>query len=156
MSSKELARDLAVLKALSERVKAARDTTASVALSEMDVTDRTAAKLPDGTVIGTVSVAAGRVTSKVVDLPALLEHVKATAPSEVVTVEEIRPAYLAKVLAEVKETGEIIPGVDLVEGDPYTVVRLASGAADAVTRAWADGSLPLPAVMRPSLPEAQS
>lgn len=153
MSSKDLALDLVVLRVLADMVKDAKTATAAGALSQMDPGDRTGAKLPDGTVVGAVAVNNGKVTAKIVDEVAFLKHVKATAPSEVVTVETVRPAYLAKLLDHVKTTGELLPGTDLAEGDPYTSVRPLKGAVEAITRAWADGSLPLPAVMRPALPE---
>lgn len=150
-NAKELARDVLVLKALAERVTAADKATRRSVLDDGDPGDRTAAKLPDGTVIGTVAIARGRLAAKVTDAAALLAHVKETAPTEVQTVEQIRPAFLTKLLAAARDHGEVIPGIELAEGDPYVTTSVQKGAVEAIERAWADGSLPLPAAVLPEL-----
>jgi hypothetical protein len=147
---------LAVMKLLSEQVRAARDrATQGVLTNSPHIGERTAAVLPDGTEVGMVSICRGRLTPKVTDMAELLEWVKKKHPTEVVTVEQVRPAFLTKILARVKDNGEAIPGTDLSRGDPYTSTALTEEGAKAVAAAWADGSLPLHLVVQPELEAGQ-
>jgi hypothetical protein len=90
----------------------------------------------DGNNLGAVSVTSGRVSAKVFDEQAFTAWVAERHPHQLV--EVVREAFAKKVLAEAVSagdpvdptTGEQIPGVELVAGDPYLMVRPAAGAVD--------------------------
>ena len=84
--------------------------------------------------LGTVTYARGSKTVRVVDEQRLLEFVCKHAPDEVDLVPAhiiVRPAYLAKILAEVKARGALVDPdgvihdgiVEVLEGEPYPIVK---------------------------------
>jgi hypothetical protein len=158
VTARDTARDLAVLKVLGERLKGAKAALDRQARELMEPSDRSAVKL-DGELVGTVTLAEGRSTAKVTDPRELLAWVKEHYPTEVVTVEQIRPAFLAKLLDVAKdagfgvvpETGDVVPGIDVGAGDPYPMVRLTADADAVVEVAWRAGRLPLPGGFLPAL-----
>lgn len=159
MSVRDIARDLAVLKVLSERIKAAKADLERQARDLMEPSDRAAVKL-DGETVGTVTLTAGRTAAKVTDPAELLAWVREQYPTEVVTVEQIRPAFLTKLLdtsrgtgiaGVVEETGEVAPGIEVAQGQPYPMIRLTADADAVVSAAWKAGRLPLPASFLPAI-----
>lgn len=153
MSARDIARDLAVLKVLSERLREAKALLDNQARELMEPSDRSAVKL-DGELVGTVTLVTGRSTTRVTDAEALTEWVRRNHPTEVQTVETVRPAFLSMLLAGTGAdpgTGEIIPGIGVSEGAPYPMVRLTADADAVVAVAWQAGRLPLPASFLPAV-----
>lgn len=107
-----------------------------------------------GTDLGTVSLAAGRVTAKVVDEAAFLRWVKHNHPTEVV--ETVRDSFRKKLFdgavakaepddpTAVGPDGEVIPGVELVHNQPYPTCRPTDEAKQRMGALLAD-VLALPA-----------
>lgn len=101
----------------------------AVKLSEATGATTFTVKDDDGTKLGTVSVSDGKKTAKVSDESALLAWVKANRPDQLRYVVE--PAYidaLKKLAVEHgsavdKDTGEVIPGIEVTEGDPFASAR---------------------------------
>jgi len=145
-----LARDLLVLRALADRVAAALAAAKTDALAAMEVGERLVVKVGD-VPVGTVTVAHGRVAARITDPRVLLAWVKAEHPTEVVPREEIRSSFVAALLKRAKECGEVIPGVEVSQGDPYLLAPVDDVAAQVIAGAWADGSLSLPASVLPQI-----
>lgn len=158
MSARDITRDLAVIKVLSERLRDAKALLEAQARDSMEPSDRNAVKL-DGELVGTVTLVNGRTTARVTNEPALLAWVRATYPTEVYTVEAVRPSFVAKLLDAARSagspaeviSGEVVPGIDVTQGDPYPMVRLTADADAVVSVAWQAGRLPLPATFLPAL-----
>lgn len=150
--------DLLVLKELASRVAAADKQLRAQAGAEWEPGDRLTVKIGDQK-IGTVTMADGRVTARITDTKALLAWVKANYPSEVHTVEEIRPAFVTKLLADAKDDGEPVdrktgapvPGIEVGTGDPYITTSAEKAAAAVIAAAWRSGELTLPASVLPAL-----
>lgn len=105
----------------------------------------------DGHKLASVSVTkSGRVT---VDEAVLLNWVRASYPTEVETVERVRPAFLSLIKADSDAAGEPclrgeldIPGVNV--GEPYPLVRKTPGADELVEKLWASGAFSLDGEMK--------
>jgi hypothetical protein len=88
----------------------------------------------DGTDLGTVSTSAGRKAAKVTDVRAFTDWVAQRYPTELVQV--VAEAFVRKLLdaalaAEAPvdvRTGEVIPGVEVVTGEPFLTVRPTTDA----------------------------
>jgi phage host-nuclease inhibitor protein Gam len=145
-----LARDLLVLRALADRVAAALTAAKTDTLAAMEVGERLVVKVGD-TPVGTVTVAHGRPSARITDPRALLAWVKANHPTEVVPREEVRAAFVTALLGRAKSSGEVIPGIDVSQGDPYLLAPVDDVAAAVIGAAWADGSLSLPASVLPQI-----
>lgn len=100
--------------------------------------------------VGTVGLAKAAESWRVTDTAALLEWVKANRPTEVVSVEQVRPAYVTALLAQVKADGGIaddngelveVPGVECRTGEPTLQVKPNHDAARLVETAWNAGTL---------------
>jgi len=149
VSARELALKLAVHKVLADQLKGVRDELDEQARREMEPGDRVIAKLPSGERVGSVTLAQGRVTARVVDERAFTAWVAERFPAEVVQV--VRESFTKTVLDAVKRyggwvdkaTGELVqvPGVAVAEDDPYPSVRLTKDAQQLVARAWQSGEL---------------
>ena len=135
--------ELATVKALGQQVTKAEGELKLRAKEEMAVGDRKTAYLPDGRKVGSVSYVTGSRRAAVTDPAAFLAWVKETHPTEVETVETVREAFRKVVLANPvnPDTGEIPPGVDLVEGEPYVRADVKPEQAEAIAMAWAAGEL---------------
>lgn len=146
MSAHDSALKLALLKLLSTQVKATRETLAGEVVAEWKAKDRNAAVLPGGTTIGTVTLASGSTKAGVSDEDEFMAWVLETHPEEIeqVKVTRVKPGFAERILAHARragepidpETGEIVPGVTVKDGDPYPLVRLESDAAQLVSAAW--------------------
>ncbi|TDD77708.1 hypothetical protein [Actinomadura rubrisoli] len=149
--SHDLAARFAVLKTLATRVSDAKKAADCEIRDGWAPGDRNTAKLPDGTAIGSVTLAKGRATSRLVDEPAYLTWVEKTHPEriETITLTRVDPAFTERLLSAARqlgvavdgETGEEVPGIRVEQGDPYPTTRLNAGAAEAIGRAWQDGRL---------------
>jgi hypothetical protein len=114
--------------------------------------DRLTAIIPGGKDIGTVTLANGATRAAVTDTDAYEAWVRATHPEQIETVPEttrINPEFTARLTSAAKklgvavdaETGEEVPGITIVTGDPYPMVKLAEDAREAVAKAWQAGEL---------------
>lgn len=101
----------------------------------------------DATDYGTVVLAAGKRTAKVTDPAAFAAWVAARYPDEVVPA--VRPAFQERLLAGATKagdpvdvgTGELIPGVELSQGEPYLTTRPTAEAKDRMRAALATNGL---------------
>src|SRR5690348_16486127 len=107
MSARQRAVELAALKAVKDRLTALdAETKAALMDGDLDPGDRKAARLPDGTEVGTVSVSVGRAAKlKVVDERAFLAWVKVNRPSAIV--EAVRSSDQEDLLAKAEKSGEL-------------------------------------------------
>lgn len=113
--------------------------------------DRNTATLPGKVLLGAVTFAKGKTTSQLVDEPAFTAWVEKVHPEqmETVTITRVRPGYRERLMSAARrlgeavdgETGEAVPGITVVQGEPYPMVKLAPDARDAVVRAWRAGEL---------------
>lgn len=160
-----LALRLLALRVLKDEVAAADAALRAEVAAAMLVGDRVTATLdtydvPGGDgqpeVVGHVQLtkgAAGKRDAVVTDEAALLRWVQAQRPTEVVTTERVRPAFLRVLLDSVRQNGcyvdsagvmHSLPGVEVVEGrqgNPTLTVKPVAGGADAIKQAWRDGRL---------------
>lgn len=148
MSARQRALELACLKAVKDRLTALdTETKAALMDGDLDPGDRKSAVLPDGTDVGTVSVAKGRAAKlKVVDERAFLAWVKKNRPTAIV--EAVRSSDQDDLLAKAEESGELPDGVDLGDpGAPYVSVRQSKEQAEALVAAWRAGTVALPGLV---------
>lgn len=158
MSLSELAQTEAVLAALHKATgDQLKDVRADVqkALEETGAS-RVDATLPDGTKVATVSRSTPTAKATVTDEDKLLAWVREHAPGEIVSrvVTEIRPAYLASLLAQMtaagaaevadQATGELhgVPGVEMLTPRSTThSTRHTKHGPEQIATAWRDGQL---------------
>lgn len=96
--------------------------------------------------MGSVSLTAGRLSYKVVNMDALLDWCAEHAEHLLeLTISQDNLKVLLR--NPVNSDGEMLPGVELVEGDPYVTVRLSDGAATAFADAVAAGEISFDGVM---------
>jgi hypothetical protein len=120
--SRVIAGRAVVARWLSEEVRTLVTGVRNVLEPQMEPGERVTAQLPDGTVIGAVTIGKAAESASVTDQRALLAWVKEHAPTEIV--ESVNPAYVdalkkrckATGLAYDDVTGGIIPGIELVTG----------------------------------------
>ncbi|MBA9003698.1 hypothetical protein [Thermomonospora cellulosilytica] len=151
MSMHEDAARLAVLRELAARIRTARDAAAEGIRDGWEPGDRATAKLPDGTPVGSVTLAKGRAKADVTDEAAFLEWVARTHPEELetVTVTRVDPEFRERLISAARQlgaavdpaTGEEVPGVTVTVGEPYPQVRLDPAAGEAIAKAWRSGGL---------------
>lgn len=107
------------------------------------------AAVVDGQVIGHVTLTKGRKSARVADPQALLAYVKAQHPTEVETIEQVRPAYVRALLddavrkgAQVDSDGVVIDGlIEVVEGQPYPTRKLTVDADAVIAGLLSRGAL---------------
>lgn len=107
------------------------------------------AAVVDGTVLGHVTMAKGRKTARVVNEAAVLAYVKAHHPTEVEVSEQVRPAFLKTLLddavkkgAFLDSDGVVIDGlIEVIEGSPYPMSKLAEDADLAIAGLLGRGGL---------------
>lgn len=139
-----------VLKVMTERLKQAKANADAEIRESALPGDRTNAVLPDGTVAGSVGQAKGRTSARVTDREKFATWVEQTYPGEVetVTTTAVRPAFEKAVLDMCKRSGHPVdangyevPGVEVGQGDPYTMTKVADGAEGAIATAYQAGEL---------------
>lgn len=137
----ESATRVAILSALRSRVAEAYEIARNDTAEVMDAGDRKSARLGSGE-LGKVVKTNGSTRAKITDEQAFTKWVAQHHPDEVI--QAVRQSYLNKVLADAKHygqgvdtaTGELIPGVDVVQGNPYVTVKLTDDAADLISANW--------------------
>lgn len=155
MKPREAALLLAVAQVLGKHLQEAKTVLSSAA--ELATGDRLTASLPGegGRKVATVTRANGRTTATVDDERGLLAWCKEHYPTEVHTVEQVRPAFVEKLKsasADVGEgvdpaTGNPLPFIKVSTGDPYTTVKLEKDAVDLIRQAWTSGAIDLRPVL---------
>lgn len=138
---------LVAAKVLTDRLQAYTADLKEQMAAMLDEGDRKTAALGNGTKCGTVTYTKGRVTARVVDDAALLAWVQANHPDEVVS--QVRPSFLTALLDDAKkagaavsrETGELVPGVEVWMGTPYLSVKPDPAAVPALADAIRAGQL---------------
>lgn len=167
MERHDLAARFALLKTLGSKLAEAKKAADCEIRDTWTPGDRLTAKLPDGTSLGSVTLAKGRATARLVDEPAYTAWVETTHPEhiETVTITRVDPAYTERLMSAARqlgeaidgETGTIVPGIRVEQGDPYPTTRLSAGAVEAIARAWQNRELidALGAVLMPAPPAAE-
>lgn len=138
------AAQVAVLKTLADKVAEVDKPARAELLADMREigAEKVNAKLPDGTVVASVSIAGGQGPKAfIADEQAFLNWVKKNRPTEVE--ERVSDAFKKRFLDELAKTGETVPGIDLADSRPYISTRFAPGGKDAITEAWTSGDLQL-------------
>jgi hypothetical protein len=152
MTPQDLALRFALLKVLVTELADAKKAADCEIRDTWRPADRLTATLPNRTDVGTVTLAKGRTTAAVTDPAAYEAWVRENHPEWIETVpatERINPDATARLTSAAKkngvavdaETGEVVPGIEVVAGDAYPMVKLNEDARDAVAAAWRDGSL---------------
>lgn len=114
----------AALHWFAEEVKKQVGATRAVLTPRVAPGERIGAYLPDGTVIGSVTIGLPATSVVVTDERALLAWVKANKPTEIV--QSVNSAFIEFLKTQVRKhgyafdvtSGEIIPGIELREGSP--------------------------------------
>ncbi len=100
--------------------------------------------------VGYALLTEGSQSWRVSDPAALLAWAKQATPGEVVAREEVRPAFVAALLAACKAdggwhdgNGELVdvPGIECKTGDPVLQVKPNADAHRLITEAWQAGAL---------------
>lgn len=140
----------AVVYQIIEQAAKARKDEARAQLSQLEPGDTLAAKW-DGQLLGKATMTAGRTKLVVTDEAKLLEWLQRNHPTEIVI--SPNPAYLKAletlardVGAVIDNQGEIVPGVELVHGDPYVSVRKEKDAPFVVAQLLSAGRIALDGV----------
>ena len=153
MSTKhDLALRLAVLKILVTELATAKKAADTEIRDTWRRGDRLTAALPNGKLVGTVTLAKGRATANITDPDAYEKWTHTVHPEQIETVPEttrINPDFTDRLKAAARklgvpvdaETGEIVPGITVEDGDPYPLVKLLDDAAGMVAGAWRSGDL---------------
>lgn len=114
--AREHAVRLAVIKAVSDRVKGVDTEARREAKSAILPGDRITASLPDGTVIGSVTRSKETKGSewRVTDAKAFKEWVRKHRPTAIVMTEVVRSSDEASILKSIEDTGLVPDGVEAV------------------------------------------
>lgn len=109
-----------------------------------------------GQPVAKASMVQGRTKLVVTDEHWFAEWVKNNHPTEFI--EMVNPAYL-KALEKtavdgvvIDSQGELVPGVEIREGDPYVSVRKADGAEDVIAELFRTGAVQLDGITAAALP----
>jgi hypothetical protein len=152
MTPQDLALKFALLKVLVSELADAKKVADCEVRDTWRPSDRLTATLPNNRDIGTVTLANGATRAAVTDTEAYETWVRATHPEAIETVPEttrINPEFTARITSAAKklgvavdaETGEEVPGVVVLTGESYPMVKLAEDAREAVAKAWRAGEL---------------
>lgn len=151
----ERARRLAVLAVISDWVKKEDQRLRGEMAAELVPGDRQSALLDPAnkdTLLGFVTLVKGRQSWRVTDESALLDWVKRNAPTEVVTVQSVRPSFVTALINECKTHGGWISpegelmhpdGLETSIGTPYIQVKATAEADGLVADALRGGRLQL-------------
>jgi hypothetical protein len=147
----DLAAQMAVLKVLLQQLSDAKKAADCEIRDGWTPGDRNSAKLSDGTVVASVTLANGRTNANVTDQPTYMGWVRKTHPDQIEEVKtvRVRPEFTDRLLSAAKklgvavdaETGEQVPGITVSSGDPHPMVKLADDAPALVAAAWQKGQL---------------
>ena len=114
---------------------------------ELVAGERKAAQL-NGTTIAYTNKVKGRKAVRVHDEMMLMAYVHSIAPTEIETVEQIRPAYRTKLLDEIQKAGKLKDAdgiiwdcVEVVEGEPYLTTKLEPDAGIVIAALLAAGRI---------------
>lgn len=138
-----------------------RQNEAKAELADLEPGDTVAAKL-GGQIVGKATKTKGRSRLSVHDEAAFLAWVKSTHPTEVV--ESVNPAFVKSLEARAKELGlgpvidnqgEVVPGVEIVQGDPYVTVRKEKDASVLVAGLLANGRVTLDGIRELAAPKPE-
>lgn len=107
---------------LGDEVRALTAATREVVEPQLQPGERVRAELPDGTVIGAVTIGKPAESAVVTDERALLAWVRKNRPTELI--EQVNPAYLDQLKRQAKANGdfpvtadgEVIPGIEVRTG----------------------------------------
>lgn len=137
----------AVLWQIVEQAAKARKDEAKAELAQLEPGDTVAGKW-DGQLLGKATKTVGRTKLVVSDERALLTWLQYHQPDEIVM--SINPAYLKALEDKARSVGhpidgdgELIPGLELVQGDPYVSVRKQPDAPFVVAQLLKSGCLAL-------------
>lgn len=141
-----------------QRAKALKDE-AKADLKQLEVGDTVAGKW-HGQVVAKATMSKGRAKLVVTDEQALLDWVTDLHPTEVLC--QVNPAFLKQLETRAKElghpvdsNGELVPGVELVEGEPSVSVRRADGAEMVIAELFRTGKVGLDGIQPAPLPALQ-
>lgn len=133
MNVQNAARIVTAVKVLSDAAKAEGAAAREELLAHMRSTGTERVRVSDehGENLGAVSLASGRLTPRITDESAFVAWVAQRHPGEVEEVLVVSPGWRERLLAAMArlgdpvdpETGEVVPGVELVRGEPYLTVR---------------------------------
>jgi hypothetical protein len=138
-----------------------RQDEAKAELASLEPGDTVAAKV-GGQIVGKATQTKGRSKLAVHDEAAFLEWVKAAHPTEVV--EAVNPAFVKSLEARAKELGlgpvidnqgEVVPGVEIVSGDPYVTVRKEKDAPLLVAQLLSSGRVHLDGIRELEAPKPE-
>lgn len=132
---------LAVLRVLGGRLAIAKDLLNDNVNDSWEVGDRAVAVLPSGKRVAQVTLTKGKVGAAVGNERDFLDWVREFHPSEIQTIEQVNPAFKARILKAAAQTGEDYPGVDLRMGRPSPMVKLDADADALIEEAWQSGEL---------------
>lgn len=148
MTAHDDAARLALLKVIADRLKETKAVADGQVTAGWRPKDRATAVLPGGSEIGAVTLVSGRKTARMVDETAFTAWVERTHPGEMetVTITRPNPNFVHRLMSAAQQighpvdaaTGEEVPGIQVVQGDPYPMVKLAPDAAEVVAAAWED------------------
>lgn len=141
---------VAVLRVLTDKVKAATDTSRKQAVDAMNTGDRLNPTAGD-TRLAAVTKTQGRTTATVTDPDAFAAWCAEHYPTEVEHKPVVRPAWAKAVLDASKAAGQPcapdgtldVPGVSVSTGEPGLTVRLTPEADAAVEALWRSGAISL-------------
>lgn len=121
MNARQHAVRLVILKAVKSWVDAVMlDAKEEALLDDFVAGDRVTAALPDGTVLGKVTLANGRSSFKVVDERAFKLWMYEHHPDSIIDV--VRESDKKAVLKAIEGGGEVPDGVEETSGNPYFIV----------------------------------
>lgn len=131
----------AIVSALRSQVMEAYELARNEVGEQMNPGDRKAAQLGNER-LGYVVMTTGSTRFKVTNDDVFTQWVAEHHPEELV--QAVRSSYRNKVLDDAKRfgqavdvhSGELIPGVDVVQGAPYVTVKLAEDAGDIIAANW--------------------
>lgn len=143
------ARTVTAAKLLSDVAKAEAETARAELAEHMRCTgtERVRVSGDAGENLGAVSLAQGRLSARVVDEAAFDAWAADRYPSE--RVMTVRPAFRERLLSTMAklgdpvdpDTGEVVPGVELVRGEPYLTVRPTNEARERMSALLASTGL---------------
>lgn len=135
-----------VWQVIEQRAKELKDQ-AKADLAALEVGDTVAGRY-EGHTIAKATMTKGRAKLVVTDEHSFLNWVAGHHPTEIIS--QINPAFIKHIEGRAKEygapidtLGEVIPGVELVDGEPYVTVRREKDAAAVVAQLLASGGLSL-------------